>query len=275
MITDTEPKRGKVFALEGPKGAGKTTLIAAILAARPDLRSATLPSRSAGGYSLARADMTPSQVRDAVIEECGPDLGRVMLLADCMVTVENIRRSGASAVMSRSAISTQVYQRLSVLHLVGDCRPDLVLYLDVPVDILKGRLFCRDGITAECDSEIAHESRRYQQAIADAEHYNWRVVRLDGTLPIPVLVEQALAAMGGDRMTPTQTQLAAVLWRYGWGPRSGEDIAFYRDPTANGWRLGNGTVVTPWKGRAVPGDPMEALRDIYAANGLNFEEIKS
>lgn len=70
----------------------------------------------------------------------------------------------------------------------------------------------------------------------------------------------------GKDMTPTQEQLKVVLWRYGWGPRQGQPIAFHR--SGNGWQLGSGTVVNPWKGRTAPSEPMDALRDIYAANDL-------
>ena len=197
MSPATEPKRGKVTAIEGPCGSGKTTLIAALVEARPNIRAVTLPSAFAGGYRIGRERMTPTQIRDDVLKRHGPDFGAVHLLSDCMGMVQAWRESGQDVVASRSAISTQVYQRLSVLHLVGDCRPDLVIYLDVPVADLMGRLFYRDGLTAECDAEIAHETRRYQQAIADAEHYNWRIVRLDGTKPTATLVQEALAAMGG------------------------------------------------------------------------------
>ena len=197
-MSAADPKRGKVTAIEGPKGAGKTTLIRAIAAALPGLTVRTLPSYRAGGYRTGRSTMTPTEIRDEVLTEYGPDLGRIKLLEDCMTEVSMVRYNRSEGgIFSRSAISTEVYQREPVLHLVGDCRPDLVLYLDVPVADLKARLFYRDGLTAEADPEIIRESNAYQSAIRRAELLGWRIVRLDGTKPTAVLVQEALAAMGG------------------------------------------------------------------------------
>ncbi len=65
-----------------------------------------------------------------------------------------------------------------------------------------------------------------------------------------------------------QARLRRALDAFGWGPRdtalaSGESIRFRLE--IQGWTLGNGTVTTPWAGKAVPADPEVALRDIEAS----------
>ena len=64
-------------------------------------------------------------------------------------------------------------------------------------------------------------------------------------------------------MEITQPRLQAAVRHFGWGPKHGP-VAFHRN--GNGWRLGNGTVVTPWDGQEVPNDPEQALLDIWAYN---------
>ena len=61
-----------------------------------------------------------------------------------------------------------------------------------------------------------------------------------------------------------QARLRAACANYGWGPKEGP-ITFEREE--NGWRLGNGVVVTVWgalraRGGTHPRDPERALTDI-------------
>ena len=68
---------------------------------------------------------------------------------------------------------------------------------------------------------------------------------------------------GDPRSELSNDRLHAALRNFGWGPKKGL-IRFEREN--HGWRLGNGVVVTPWAGTAVPSDPEQALSDIEEHN---------
>ena len=56
-------------------------------------------------------------------------------------------------------------------------------------------------------------------------------------------------------------RLIKACKQFGWGAR-GELPEFYRKDL--GWQLGNGIVVTVWRGKEVPHCPLKALEDIEA-----------
>ena len=65
----------------------------------------------------------------------------------------------------------------------------------------------------------------------------------------------------------TNEHLHTVLRNFGWGPKYGP-VTFRRE--SNGWRLGNGIVVTPWyrNGKEIPSDPEQALADIEKSEAV-------
>lgn len=138
-----------IIAIEGPDGAGKTTLARA-LADRLSAHLVALPSREVVPWLAPGHDATGSPLPDtpsaalARALSLPPPLARTLLLADCMRAVHEARERGGVTIMDRCALSTAVYQRWpEAIALSGELRPDRVIVLLPGVEVLVERLGAR------------------------------------------------------------------------------------------------------------------------------------
>jgi len=201
--------RGAFIVVEGPDGAGKTTLSAA-LARR--LREAGLEVREVrepGGTPLAE------RARDAALDlalAASPLAELFLMLAARADHVAKVIRpalaSGWIVVSDRFELSTEAYQiagrqlaREAVLEAnrlaTGGLAPDLTLVVDVPAGVGQSRR-AEAGKAAD---RIEGEDRALHERVARAfrEAAGPSVVHLDGTMP-PDSVERAAWAAVRERL---------------------------------------------------------------------------
>lgn len=196
-----------VVAFEGPDGVGKTTLLAAVMESLRALDypviSKALPSSSvvpwspllskasAGDLSQPPGPPTPTQcLRHALAQGAQAPL---LLLLDCARAVVADRRRtrpGMIALHDRSSLSTAVYQgpAEACFDLTGEARPDLVILLTAPVDVLAARRRARgDEVNA------AVSAAAYVSAAMVARRRGWIVSELcTGATSVDQCVERVL-----------------------------------------------------------------------------------
>jgi len=196
-------------AVEGPEGAGKTTLVAA-LAAR--LRAAGVPVvavREPGGTPVAEA------ARGLVLS---PDLDMTagaelfLFLTARADLVERVVRpalsAGKTVLADRYSLSTVAYQvygrglqRNAVLAAIqlatGGLEPDLTLVLDIPPELSRARQGSRSGGPDRLEGEDTGFHERVVDGFRAAKGPS--VVHLDGTLPIERVEEAAWRAVSAAR----------------------------------------------------------------------------
>lgn len=104
--------------------------------------------------------------------------------------------------------------------------------------------------------------------LASAEEYEaraqWQNLYNQRSYTPVVTEETTKEALDKLFLVWTPYRLRAAVQNFGWGPVQGIP-EFKREvyPSANGWRLGHGVVVSPWRGgRAIPEDPEQALLEI-------------
>lgn len=190
--------------LEGPEGAGKSTLIASLTDILRSRGKTVVATREPGGGPLGPA------IRSLLLDsESVPQAAELFLfLADRADHVASVIRpaleQGDIVLCDRFCDSTIVYQghargfpleevrRLCDLS-SGGLRPDLTLLLDLPVSEGLARITSKDRL----DSEPVEFHERVRQGFlteAGREPNRWRI--LDATLPASRVLEDALAALG-------------------------------------------------------------------------------
>ncbi len=197
--------RGAFIVIEGPDGAGKTTL-ARRVAER--VRAAGFPVeevREPGGTPLAEA------ARRAVLDEtlaASPVAELFLILAARADLVAKVIRpaleAGRVVVSDRFDLSTEAYQvagrglsrrpvQAANALATGGLKPDLTLVLDVPATVGLGRLAAdgRDQDRIEQAADGLHE--RVSAAFAAARGRG--VVHLDATRPAEDVERRAWAAV--------------------------------------------------------------------------------
>jgi dTMP kinase len=192
--------RGRLITVEGIDGAGKTTLVAGIAQAQPDL----IVMREPGGVELAErirwlvAD--PSLAVDPRAEALLFAAARAQLVAE---RLEPALAAGETVLLDRFTDSSLAYQgggRLLGVHLVralndfatSGLAPDRTLLLRIDPDDALPRTLGAD--------RLEHEDRGFFQAVVAtydelAQAEPDRFVVLDATEPPERVLERALIAL--------------------------------------------------------------------------------
>ena len=180
------PTTGRFIVLEGIDGSGKSTQINPLRDWLPT--SGLMPdgarlivTREPGGTALGR------ELRRLLLEERGelepvPRAELLMMMADRAQHVEQVIRPALergdwvlSDRFTGSTVSYQGYGRGVSLDLIrqlqdaatGGLRPDLVLWLDVPVDVVLKRL------AASKMDRIDQEGKKFLERVAEGYRYQW------------------------------------------------------------------------------------------------------
>jgi len=186
---------GAFLVVEGPDGAGKTTLVKRLAARLREAGLTVVEVREPGGTPLAEV------ARGAVLD---PSLGAsppaelfLMLAARADLVAKVIRPAlarGQVVISDRFELSTEAYQiagrelpREPVLAAnrlaTGGLKPDLTLVLDVPADVAHDRI--------EGEDRLMHD--RVARAFAAAEGKS--VVHFDATRSADAVERQAWDAV--------------------------------------------------------------------------------
>lgn len=188
----------KFIVIEGLEGAGKTSAIAQVVDVlrQQGIRDVVF-TREPGGTPLAEALRT--LIKDGAGDEPVTDSAELLMLYAARVQlVEGVIKPalarGAWVVGDRHDLSSQAYQGggrgmdarlLQTLRdaVLGDFRPDLTLYLDIPPALGLARARARgrlDRIEVESLAFFDRTRARYQ-ALAAADY---RIVTIDASQPL-------------------------------------------------------------------------------------------
>jgi dTMP kinase len=200
---------GFFLVLEGPEGAGKSTLAAAVAERSRAAGLEVVAVREPGGTSISEL------VRRALLDrEHRPTPETELLLvtaarADLVYSViRPALAAGRVVVADRFELSTEAYQGagrglpLEVVHAVNGVatqglRPDLTLVLDIPAGLGHSRQVAagkdQDRLDRESPEFHARVAAHYLAARGDG------VRHLDGTLPPDALLEAAWAELWATR----------------------------------------------------------------------------
>ena len=196
---------GAFLVVEGPDGAGKTTLVKRLAARLREASLTVVEAREPGGTPLAEV------ARGAVLD---PSLGAspaaelfLMLAARADLVAKVIRPAlarGEVVLSDRFELSTEAYQiagrelpREPVLAAnrlaTGGLKPDLTLVLDLPAEVGLGRL----AASGRAHDRIEGSERRLHDrvALAFAAAEGSSVVHLDATGSVDAVEQQAWDAV--------------------------------------------------------------------------------
>jgi dTMP kinase len=193
-------RRGLFVVVEGPDGAGKTTLVKDLARRLRRRGLEVLEVREPGGTALAE------RARRAVLDrrlEASPLAELFLMLAARADLVAKVIRpalaAGRVVLSDRFELSTAAYQvagrglpRRAVWAAnrlaTGGLKPDLTLVLDVPAEVGLGRLAGRRRNRDRIEGSDAALHRRVAQAFARAR--GARIVHLDATQPAEAVAQQ-------------------------------------------------------------------------------------
>lgn len=159
-------RRGRFFVFEGIEGAGKSTQMEGVVARLTARGHDCLRTREPGGTELGRA--LRHLLLDAPDPERSPVVEALLMMADRADHLERVVKPALSAgrhvLSDRYEDATFAYQGggsgvpadlLAALSRVatGGLRPDLVLWLDLPVEVALARLAARGGRRDRFESE--------------------------------------------------------------------------------------------------------------------------
>ncbi|MGI8924607.1 MAG: dTMP kinase [Fimbriimonadales bacterium] len=186
---------GRFITLEGPEGAGKSTLAAALAEKVPNVLLTREPGEGPVGPKIREALLHGGEL-DAWTEV-------FLFLADRRQHVETVIRPaldrGKTVICDRYADSTVVYQgygrdlpvdllrKLNRIATSG-LAPDLTFLLDLPVDVGLARITDRDRLDRE-PLEFHERIREGFLMEAKRNPERWRV--LDASLPADDLADRA------------------------------------------------------------------------------------
>jgi dTMP kinase len=188
---------GLFVAIEGPEGAGKTTLAEALAGRLTDLGREVVRVREPGGTPVAEA------ARAAFLDPAldATPLAEVFLLlaarADLVARV--IRPAlgrGAVVLCDRYDLSTEAYQiagrrldadgiRTANRLATGGLRPDVTLVLDVPPSLGRARQVADEKVPDRLEQADAAFHTRVANAFQSATGQG--VVHVDATQPVEVV----------------------------------------------------------------------------------------
>ena len=215
MAMSGEVRRGRFITLEGGDGSGKSLQAAGLADRLERLGLAVVRTREPGGSPRAEA------LREILLSggaaQFGPT-GEALLFGAARIdhidrTIRPALESGAWVVCDRFADSTRAYQGaagkvdaqfIASLErvVVGDCRPNLTLILDLPVALGRERTRARRGAEAadryEREGEAFHETLR-QAFLRIARDEPERCAVIDASLS-PGLVGQAIWSVVEERL---------------------------------------------------------------------------
>lgn len=196
---------GAFLVVEGPDGAGKTTLVKRLAARLRDAGLTVVEVREPGGTPLA--EVARGAVLDASLGASPPAELFLMLAARADLVAKVIRPAlarGQVVLSDRFELSTVAYQiagrglpREPVLAanrlVTGGLKPDLTLVLDVPADVALGRLVESGRAHDRIEGEDRQMHDRVARAFAAAEGKG--IVHLDATRSADAVEQQAWDAV--------------------------------------------------------------------------------
>lgn len=200
--------RGRLIALEGPEGCGKTTQ-AALLARR----LGAVLTREPGGTPVG--ERIRALVLDAGLSGLDHRAEALLLAADRAQHVATVvapaLEAGRDVITDRSAYSSLAYQghgrglpldevRQLSTWATGDVWPDVAVLIDVPEVVARSRMDGPDRFEAEARGFHRRVAAGYRQ-LAAAEPRRWRVV--DGTGTVEEVAERIWAAVGAEDRSAT------------------------------------------------------------------------
>lgn len=200
-----------LVTFEGIEAAGKSTLIAALAKELVTRGDPVLITKEPGGTPLGDAlrniFLDPAFRVDPMAEVMVLNASRAQLVADVIAPA---LRAGTTVLCDRFIDATVAYQGygrgLDVESLLEIClaatqriAPDLTFLVDIPVALSAARVRARGGADRlEREDEAFHTNVRTGY-LALAERFAHRIVTLDGTKALDVLVAEARAAFDRRR----------------------------------------------------------------------------
>ena len=208
---------GFFLVLEGPEGAGKSTLAGAILQELRDRGVDPLSVREPGGTPAAeharRALLEPGPRLDPRTELLFVAAARAHLVQS---VIRPALEAGRFVLSDRFELSTMAYQgagrgiaaeTVALVNRIatGGLQPDLTLILDIPPDV--GR--SRQDAAGKSRDRLEQEDGAFHARVADAYRSaaGTGFVHIDGTLPPAEVLVEARRAI--DRARPGTFAVAA------------------------------------------------------------------
>lgn len=203
---------GFFLVFEGPEGAGKSTLAAAVAARCRVAGWEPVPVREPGGTPVAEA------ARRALLDTEHPVAPETELFLVLAARADLVRRvirpalaAGRFVLADRYDLSTHAYQvagrgldQTTVMAAnelaTGGLRPDLTLVLDVPTGVGQQRQLA----TGKCRDRLDRESAEFHARVGEAylAARGAGVRHLDGTLPPDRLVAAAWREVAASAQEP-------------------------------------------------------------------------
>lgn len=189
------------IVVEGPEGAGKTTLVQALAARLEAEHRPALTVREPGGTPLAEAARTLALNTRHDLTAAAELFLILAARADLVARViRPALEQGRTVLADRFDLSTQAYQVAgrglpgdevaAAMHLAtGGLSPDLLLVLDIPVDV--GRARQQQGGKTQDRFEREDDAFHHRVRAAYREAMGPGIVHLDATQPAPVVFEAA------------------------------------------------------------------------------------